>query len=204
MDGQQVVLRDANPTFDEELFFARYLDQAAEGFFRLMLGRRYTEIIAKAFVQPDHDLSHQYVSFAERDSVIVGMVSGYTAEQHRHSSHLPLKRAAGRWNLRLRIVSVLFAPLMRIMNSIADDDFYLLAIAVDEKFRGKGIGSILIDSIQGQARANGATRLTLDVSANNEGARHFYDRHGFAVESRWPKRLYIPALKFYRITKALV
>ena len=40
MDQHPIVLRAANPTFDKGLAFARYLDEAAEGFFRLMLGRR--------------------------------------------------------------------------------------------------------------------------------------------------------------------
>ena len=203
MDQQPVTLRDANPTFDEGLAFARYLDEAAEGFFRFMLGRRSTEIIAKAFARPAHDLSHQNVTFAERDGDIVGMISGYTAEQHRRSSRQPLKQAASRWNLRLRIVLVLFAPLMRIIDSIADDDFYLQAVAVDKELRGAGFGSILMDSLEEQARASGSTKLALDVSAKNEGARRFYDRRGFAVESQWPKRLRIRALKFYRMTKAL-
>lgn len=203
MDQQPITLRDANPTFDEGAAFARYLDEAAEGFFRFMLGRRSTDIIAKAFAKPDHDLSHQNVTFAERDGNIVGMISGYTAEQHRRSSRQPLKQAAGRWNLRLRIVLVLFSPLMRIIDSIADDDFYLQAIAVDKELRGEGLGSTLIDSLEEQARASGATRLVLDVSAKNEGALRFYDRRGFAVDSQWPKRLRIRALKFYRMTKAL-
>ncbi len=46
-----------------------------------MLGRRAARIIATAFAQPDHDLSYQNVTFAERDNVILAMVSGYTAEQ---------------------------------------------------------------------------------------------------------------------------
>ena len=203
MDQQPVTLRGANPTFDEGLAFARYLDEAAEGFFRFMLGRRSTEIVAKAFALPDHGLSHQYATFAEREGDIVGMVSGYTAEQHRRSSREPLKQAAGRWNLRMRIILVMFAPLMRIIDSIADDDFYLQAVAVDNKFRGEGLGSILVDSLEKQARASGAARLALDVSAKNEGARRFYDRRGFAVESQWPKRLRVRALKFYRMTKAM-
>ena len=79
MDRHSVNLRPANPTLDDGLAFARYLDQAAEGFFRLMLGRRAGHIIATAFAQPDHDLSYQNVTFVERDNAIVGMVSGYTA-----------------------------------------------------------------------------------------------------------------------------
>lgn len=61
---------------------ARYLDQAAEGFFRFLLGREVAEILATAFAQPGHDLSYQYVTFAEREDRIVGLVSGFTAEEH--------------------------------------------------------------------------------------------------------------------------
>jgi ribosomal protein S18 acetylase RimI-like enzyme len=203
MDRHSIVLRAANPTFDEGLACARYLDEAAEGFFRFWLGRRAAHIIATAFAQPDHDLSYQNVTFAERDNVIVGMVLGYAAEQHRRSSREPLKRAAGRSNLRMRIVRMLFAPIMRIIDSIADGDFYLQAIAVDTELRGDGVGSVLMDSYEERARASGSTRLSLDVSAKNKGARRFYEHRGMNVESQWPKRLAIPVLKFYRMTKVL-
>jgi len=168
-----------------------------------MLGRRSRQIIATAFARPNHDLSYQNVTFAERDNVVVAMVSGYTAEQHRRSSRRPLKEAAGRCNLRMRIVLILFAPLMRIIDSIADNDFYLQAIAVDEQLRGDGLGVLLMDSLEQQARESGAKRLSLDVSAGNQGAIRFYDRRGMTIESQWPKRLKTPALKFYRMTKEL-
>jgi ribosomal protein S18 acetylase RimI-like enzyme len=203
MHQYSTVLRAANPTFDEGRVFARYLDTAAEGFFRFMLGRRAVDIVATAFIQPDHDLSFQNVTFAECDKVIVGMVSGYTAEQHRRSSGRPLKRAAGRWNLRLMVVSILFAPLLRIIDTIGDGDFYLQAIAVDKELRGDGVGSALMDSIEDLAVASGSARLALDVSAKNEGARRLYERRGMTVESQWPKRLAIPGLRFVRMTKEL-
>ena len=201
MDLHSIILRAANPTLDEGLAFARYLDEAAEGFFHFMLGRHAEHIIAKAFAEPSHDLSYQNVTFAERDNVIVGMVSGYTAEQHRRSSRKPLKQAAGRRNLRMKIVPILFAPLMRIIDSITDGDFYLQAIAVDKELKGKGVGSLLMDSFEERAHASGSTRISLDVSAKNERARRFYQRRGMTIESQWPKRLPIPGLKFYRMTK---
>jgi ribosomal protein S18 acetylase RimI-like enzyme len=203
MESHSISLRPANSTEDDGLAFARYLDEAAEGFFRFMLGRRAKQIVATAFTQPDHDLSHQNVTFAERDNIIVGMVSGYTAEEHRRSTHETLKRAAGRWNLRMRIVLVLFSPLMRIIDSIADNDFYLQAIAVDEGLRGSGVGTVLMDSLEQRARASGSTRLALDVSAKKQSARRFYERRRMSIESQWPKRLKIPALRFYRMTKML-
>ena len=203
MDRHSIVVRPADPTLDEGLAFARYLDQADEGFFRMMLGRRAGPIIATAFAQPDHDLSYQNVTFAERDNDIVGMTLGYTGEQHRRSSRQPLMRAAGWRNLRMRIVLMLFAPIMRIVDSIVDGDFYLHAIAVDQELRGDGVGSVLMDSLEERARESGSTRLALDVSAKNEGAHRFYQRRGMNVEWQWPKRLAIPGLKLYRMTKGL-
>ena len=203
VDQHLISLRAANPTFEEGLAFARYADQASEGFFRFMLGVRFEHIVSTAYAQPNHDLSYQNVTFAERDSVIVGMASGYTAEQHRRSSRKPLKRAAGGSNLRMSIVMLLFAPLMRIIDSIADGDFYVHAIAVDKDLRGAGVGSLLMDSCEERACAIGSTRLSLDVSAKNEGARRFYERRGMSVESQWPKRFDIPGLTFYRMSKGL-
>ena len=40
MDQHSIALRAANPTFEEGQVCARYLDQAAEGFFHLWLGPR--------------------------------------------------------------------------------------------------------------------------------------------------------------------
>jgi ribosomal protein S18 acetylase RimI-like enzyme len=203
MDQHAAILRPASPTFAEGLIFARYLDQAAEGFFRFMLGRRVADIIATAYAQPDHDLSYQRITFVERDKTIVGMASGYTAEQHRRSSLEPLRHAAGRGALRMRAVTTLCAPLLRIIDTIADDDFYLQAIAVDNEHRGRGLGSTLFDAVENHARTAGSARLSLHVSAKNRPARRFYNRRGMTIESQWPKRLPIPGLKFLHMTKPL-
>ncbi len=203
MNQHSINLRPANRSLDEGLAFARYLDTAAEGFFRFMLGHRSEYIIAQAFVQPDHDLSYQSVTFAEHNNVIIGMASGYTAEQHRRSSLEPLLQAAGRLHLRMWTVLILFSPVIRIIDSVADGDFYLQAIAVDKTLRGAGVGSILMDHFEEQARVSGSQRLCLDVSAQNKGARRFYERRGMTIESQWPKRLSIPGLKFYRMVKTL-
>ncbi len=203
MDQHSIVLRAAKPTFDEGLACGHYLDEAAEGFNRFWLGRRAAHIIAKAYIQPDHSYSFQNVTFAEHDKQIVGMALGFTAEQHRHFSDQPLKESAGYHALRMTAVKMLCAPLFRILETIADGDFYLLAIAIDKELRGEGVGSALMDSTEERARASSSTRLSLDVSAKNEGARRLYERRGMTVESQWPKRLPIQGLRFYRMTKAL-
>lgn len=202
MAGHSIVLRAAEPTADEGLVFARYLDEAAEGFMRFMLGRRAPQIIAEAYTQPDNEYSFQNVVFAEHDRSIVGMAAGFTATEHRRFSDGPLKRAARFPALRMRAVGLLCAPLLRILTSIPDGSFYLLAMAIDEEMRGRGVGSSLLDSVEERARRSGSSRLSLDVSVKNEGARRLYERRGMSVVARWPKLRLVPPL-FVRMTKAL-
>jgi ribosomal protein S18 acetylase RimI-like enzyme len=203
MNQHSIVLRDANPTINEGLICGHYLDEVAEGFFRFMLGRRFAEIIAIAYPRPNHSYSFQNVIYAECDKRIVGMALGFTAEQHHKFSDQPLKEAAGFRALRMTIVKIICTPMLRVLETVADGDFYLLSMAVDKEYRGEGIGSALIDIIEERARASGSTRLSLDVSANNEGARRIYERRGMNIESQWPKRIPLPGMRFYRMTKSL-
>ena len=94
------------------------------------------------------------------------------------------------------------APFRRFLDTLADGDFYVQAIAIDEELRGEGIGSTLIDSIEDRARATGSARLSLDVAAKNKSARRLYERRGMTVESGWPRLLFLPQL-LVRMAKLL-
>jgi ribosomal protein S18 acetylase RimI-like enzyme len=202
MRQEATILRPARPEFGEGLLFARYLDEAAEGFFGLMLGRDAESIVATAFGEPRHSLSYEHVVFAERDGVVVGMSSAYTGVHLRGFSDEPLKRAAGRTALRMKIVRTLLTPLWRILESVPDKDFYLQSIAVATELRGAGIGSLLINDVERRARASGSARLTLDVGVKNKGARNLYARCGFVESSEWPSSRFLPTV-FVRMTKDL-
>ena len=201
MDQKPITLRAANPTTEDGLAFARFADAASEGFMRFLLGRRALEIVAKAYKEQDHDLSYQNVTFAESEGSIIGMILCYTAEQHRSSTALPLRRAAGRFRLRMRFLELVLSPLMHLTDSIEDNDYYLQFIAVDKTRQTKGVGSALMDCFEQQARESGSTRLSLDVSTKNEIARQFYEHLGWTVEWEWPKVRYIPSLSCRMIKK---
>jgi GNAT superfamily N-acetyltransferase len=203
MAQHSIILRAANPTFDEGLMFARHLAEAAEGFFRLMLGGQTVHILAKAYTHPGHGYSHQDVIFAEHDEAIVGMALGFTAKQRRRFTDKPWKKAAGKHALRMTAVKALCAPLMRILNTIAVGDFFLLSIAIDKERRGESVGSALPDAIEERARDSGSTRLALDVAARDEEARRLHEHCGMTVESQWPKRLVVPGRRLFRMRKPL-
>ena len=199
---QSISLRPAKPDFGEGLKFAHYLDQAAEGFFRVMLGRESESIIASAFTDTGHTLSHENVLFAEVDTNIVGMSSTFIEKQHRLFSDEPLQRAAKRNAIRLKLVRTLFAPMWRILETIPEGDFYVQGIAIKPELRGAGIGSLLMNDIENRAKASGSIRLSLDVSSKNDGARRLYKRLGMVDSSTWPNSRFLPTV-FFRMTKYL-
>ena len=197
-----ITLRAAQPVAAEGRVYARYLDEVTEGFFRFRLGRSAVDILATAYLQPAHDLSYEHVTFAEAGHRIVAMAFGFTAAEQRGFSDQPLKRAAGRQAWRLRATGILAAPLLRILETIADGDFYILTVIADGDMRGEGLGSLLLDHLEERARSSGSTRVALDVAKSNGGARRLYERRGWAVESKWPAFPLLPTV-FLRMTKPL-
>jgi ribosomal protein S18 acetylase RimI-like enzyme len=178
------------------------MNQASEGFFTFMLGKNAEQIIARAFLEPKHSLSYEYVVFVEHDGAIAGMCSAFTGAQHRIFTEEPLKRAAGRSAFRMKCVRTLMSPLWRILDTVPEGDFYLQGMAVEPNLRGAGIGSRLMTDAEERARAGGSARLSLDVSAKNEGARKLYARRGMVESSQWPASRFVPTV-FVRMTKDL-
>jgi ribosomal protein S18 acetylase RimI-like enzyme len=201
VDRDTIWLRPALPTLDEGMVCARFLNGLTPGF-RITFGRRHLEILAGAYVQPGHDLSFEHATFAERDGVIVGLVAGYTAEEHRTSSREPLRAAAGR-GLHGRIGAALSAAFMRHLGPGADDEYYVWALAVGADERRQGIGSLLMDHAEETARERGCSLLSLDVEAKNEGARRFYESRGMSIQSKWPPSRLLPA-GTYRMAKRVL
>lgn len=202
-EDAQVSLRPAAPTFDEGRAFARLVDQAQEGYFRAMFGRRAGDVIARAFTRPSHELSHHYVTFAEQGGRIVGMASGYTSEEHQHFTDGPLRSAAGRRRLRMAVFTRITRRMVRFMGAVPDGDFYVRAVAVEPAHRGAGIGTLLIGSLEGTARAAGSVRLALDVAAKNRDARRLYERLGMIAEAESRKWFGLPNTNLIRMTKPL-
>jgi len=204
MTSEAPTLRPAQPVRDEGRRFAAYLDTAAEGFFPAILGGQVERIVAEAFLETGHDLSHEHVTFAERGGHIVGMASGYTAEEHGRSSDAVLVDAAGPARAaRMAIVALLGRPVLRFIEHVPEGDFYLQAVAVDDDQRGHGIGTTLIDHMEVRAAESGCSRLVLDVSADNDGARRLYERRGMTVEAESPHPPFMPNVRAQRMVKPL-
>ncbi|GAA1607167.1 GNAT family N-acetyltransferase [Kribbella sancticallisti] len=64
-------------------------------------------------------------------------------------------------------------------------------LAVAEKARGRGIGSILLTAVTDEAGRRGAHKISLHVHATNAAARRLYERHGYVVEGTHPREFLI-------------
>lgn len=58
-----------------------------------------------------------------------------------------------------------------------------LGLAVAPDWRGRGVGTALLDAAEDWARAHGAERMVLDLDVHNTGAQRLYERHGYQVEA---------------------
>jgi GNAT superfamily N-acetyltransferase len=56
------------------------------------------------------------------------------------------------------------------------DSFYVLP-----ELRGRGVGRLLMEAAYAEMRQAGATTVALDMVANNDVARRFYEREGFTT-----------------------
>lgn len=203
MPSDSVTIRSALPTIEEGLSFARYLNAAADGAFRALLGGHFDRVIGEAYLSPGHDLSFETAVFAERSGRIVAMASGYTSQQHEQSSEESLRSAAGFRMVRMAAFSILGRRMKRFIKSVPDGDYYLLAVAVDDECRGAGIGSTLLDYSEDRARAAGCTRIVLDVAEKKVGVRRLYESRGMEVEAKSPSFLFVRSTRAWRMVKPL-
>jgi ribosomal-protein-alanine N-acetyltransferase len=70
------------------------------------------------------------------------------------------------------------------MLRLAADEAELLTIAVDPKWRGRGVGAALLNAGFADLMMSPATRMFLEVAADNTPALALYRRHGFSEIGR--------------------
>ena len=112
--------------------------------------------------------SYENAIVAEFEGNIIGIVYSYPAKFHGISeetrSYFPHDR---------------LVFLADFFNSRVENSWFLDSIYVDEKFRGEGIGSKLIELTKLKAKENGFNQLSLMVMADNLPARITYERNHF-------------------------
>ncbi len=127
-----------------------------------------TQILSNGLEQDVYPHTFRSCIVAEFDQKIIGMALSYPAHFHCITEEL-----------------VNFLPPDRLerfrefYSSRVEGSYFLDAMAVDEKCRGKGIGKSLLEYTKVKARNESYTELSLIVFADNVRAIRFYEQHGF-------------------------
>lgn len=72
-----------------------------------------------------------------------------------------------------------WASLNPYSHRCAYDGVAQLSIYIDRDFRGKGIGSVLLDSLEQKARENNFHKIILFVFMTNEAGKSLYKKNGY-------------------------
>ena len=84
-----------------------------------------------------------------------------------------------------KVVGLCFYILKHIEhdNQVTRDILYIDSMAVDETFRGQGIGHQLFDFIKDIAKLKKIDGIELQVNSKNTRARKMYEEYGFVEKS---------------------
>lgn len=200
--SQDIQIRKAKPDYEEGLLYAKLFDGTSEGFLSLMLGNEAYEIIAEAYMKPNNPYSYENVTFAVDSDEICGMVSTYTYEMKQNFQKKVLNQSTKGKKSSFRKLYFVESTFLRALGVKKPEEYYLQAIIVTKESRGKGVGALLMNWIEEDARKKGARILGLDVSSKNNKAINLYEKQGFISDSRWPRFPLLPAV-FTRMIKEI-
>jgi ribosomal protein S18 acetylase RimI-like enzyme len=146
-------------------------------------------ILGDFFTQPGNRLSYKNSLVMEEEGNVVGIAILYDGAD-AYNLNLPVERAAaeksGNVNYQIPIEP-------------EQSEFYLDAVGVHPRYRGRGYGSALIEAGCDHARKLGHTRFALLVDADNASAKRLYDHLGFHVDgTKW-----IAGKEYYHMVREL-
>ena len=140
-------------------------------------------------------LGHENILISCAGNEITGLAIGYRGGGKdefltliRLLVSLRLNEFLSYLTLTARLLHGSFTP------DIEDDEYYLSALAVEERHRRKGIGSLLLRHSIETARLKSCKNVVLEVDGGNEPAIGLYKKFGFRFSGgRTPEGVSTPA-----------
>jgi ribosomal-protein-alanine N-acetyltransferase len=113
----------------------------------------------------------------------------YEIVQNEHSTMLVVrpKHLSAKWpaSLLSRLRSTKPVPILGYGGFwMLVDDIHISTIAVDPRWRGRGLGELLLLSLLERGAELGARRATLEVRVSNLAAQALYHKYGFRTVAR--------------------
>lgn len=130
------------------------------------------EVGARRAAESKGGFSYRHAHVAMVGSELAGMLLGYTLPDPCDDSGLG-------------DAPLLVRPLLEL-EALVPGSWYINAVAALPQFRGRGVGTFLMNIAEFLARAAGASATSLIVAEDNAGAVRLYQRLGYDTLDRRP------------------
>jgi ribosomal protein S18 acetylase RimI-like enzyme len=141
------------------------------------------KIIEMYFEMSETPCSKQYSYIGVEDGAVRGFMLGYPVREIGKMVRSiifglgKLMKLCGFFNM-MGIVSHALS-IIKYFPKLYKNEYFLSNLAVYQEYRGKGVGTGLLDKAEEEAKAIGLEKLSLYAEVDNPGAIRLYEKYGF-------------------------
>lgn len=171
-----LIIRKAMPE-DSQSFVNLFLLSAP--YFPIVFGKNIVYNLWELFQRRKNLFSYEHTFFAEIDGERAGMLLGYdwnTKNRENLNTGLMLLRFGG---FKMLLLTPTYLKFNNTVGQFEKGEYYISNVAVYEIFRGKGVGRLLMQLAEDEAKNCGSMKIVLDVERGNVNAINFYRSLGF-------------------------
>ncbi|GAB4440129.1 MAG: hypothetical protein OHK0011_22620 [Turneriella sp.] len=190
-----MLIRPGNPIRDAQVVAGLIYDTDPY-LFPFLFGKRQSAlpILQRLFRLEANSFSHRYVTVAEADGEVAGMLIGYEPQEiDKQAEERDFRRALSAFEQLLMIPK--FWILQPFLDKSEIHGRYIQNVCVAPAHRGKGIGSGLIRHYCSMAKDS----VWLDVEMGNKANLAMYEHMGFRVVRKIP--IFLPGLGSIRMVR---
>jgi len=191
--NENIMIRKGLPQDAQD--FTNLILLSESGLFPAVFGSKVKNVLQRLFRQRRNLFSFEHSYFIEVDDTKSGMALGYDWKTLRGEE----------WRTGLLLIKYMklefFARILSLLKALSltgkveDNEYYVSNIAVYPEFRSANLGTNLLLKVEEEAKSCGATKMALDVEADNQGAIKLYNRLGYSVVGK-PRRAKIDRKNF--------
>lgn len=131
--------------------------------------------------------SKENIKIGESNGLVQGMCLAYPAKHIRKMALkmlLDIPLYIKTFGMKHLLVMLFRLKLNKYFPKTYDDEYFISNIAVYKEYRGKGIGTSLLETIERDAQKEGILKISLFVEIENNAAIKFYLSNGFIEKGR--------------------
>jgi len=183
---KSIIIRKGLP--EDAPDFANLVLLSEPTLFPTIFGSGTRGVIQNLFRHRKNLFSFEHSYFIEVDGKKAGMILGYDWKTQRGEE----------WRTGLLLIKYMklefFARIPALLKALSlvgragNNEYYICSVAVYPEFRGNELGTTLLLWEEEEAKRCGASRSTLDVNVDNQGALRLYNRLRYLAVGK-PRRV---------------